>query len=187
MSSKMTDANKLGLWIRKNHAGALTHLKLQKLSFYCYGAALAFNRDDEVGNDISFQAWDHGPVNVELWREYKNYGATPIPASLDFTPTYSRETENELIDILSIYSRLDAWSLRNQSHLEAPWQRAYDEKLPEIDKDELRKHFIKKFHAPVRFPEYLLRASNFAIDGIPLCEYRDIRHLAESVRQAFGE
>jgi uncharacterized phage-associated protein len=185
----MTNANaiKLGLWIRKNHAGALTHLKLQKLAFYCYGAALAFNRDDEVGSDINFQAWEHGPVNVDLWHDYKGFGAMPIPPSSESTPTYTSETEEILIDILSIYGRLDAWSLRNQSHLETPWYTASTRQPPAIDREELRTHFNQKYRSTVRCPEYLLRASNFALDGIPLSEYPSLRELARSLRLAFGQ
>jgi uncharacterized phage-associated protein len=183
----MENAQKLGFWIRAHHSKPLTHLKLQKLAFYCYGAALAFDLENEIGTDISFQPWEHGPVNRELWDGYKGFGASPLPTDDLPLVSYSDTTSELLEAVLAVYGKLDAWALRNQSHLEKPWKDSYEKKCEEIDKDELRKHFHAKFYDSAKFPEYLLHASNFAIDGLPSCEYRDIKDLAKRVRQAFGE
>lgn len=181
----MSTATHLADWIRaelpeQHHP--LTHLKLQKLSFYCFGCALAFDFEHDLG-ELTFRAWDHGPVNLDIWHQFRDRGSSPIPAlSRDEVEPYSETSERHLRDILTVYGRLDAWSLRQESHLEQPWKDAHKAGRGVIPNDALRTHFRGKFAGPnVAYPEYLSLASSFALDGIPTIGHRSLHDLAKTV------
>ena len=182
----MSNATRLALWVRSNlrpETHALTHLKLQKLVFFAYGAVAAFGLA-EVGR-LKFEAWEHGPVNRDVWNEYRAFGATTIPKPSEAGEAYSAGAETILGDVLSVYGRLDAWSLRQQSHLEEPWVNAFNARTP-IDETQIAEHFRRKFRDDVRFPEYLARTSNFALDRIPVPRFDSLHELARAVQHALG-
>lgn len=184
----MRNAERLALWVRARlpyRREALTHLKLQKLSFYCYGAALAFDVTASVGDDLVFEAWEHGPVCREIWELYRGYGKGAIPFLLaDDSDVYPRNVDEILLDALRVYGPLQAWSLRQESHLEKPWVDAINASQRVIPADELRGHFKKKFAAEkVLFPEYLLHASSARLDGIPVTGFESLRALGDTVYQ----
>ena len=82
--STMSVSRDFALWIRAKLPAdklPLTHLKLQKLMFYGYGAALAFDCERALGGKIAFEAWEHGPVNREVWKEYKDHGSRSIDSN----------------------------------------------------------------------------------------------------------
>jgi len=179
----MSNAIKLGQWILAQtpyRREAMTHLKLQKLAFYCYGAALAFGCEDAVSDDIAFEAWEHGPVCRELWLQHRDQGATPIPfLPPEAAPSYAPEAARHMTDALVVYSPLSAWSLRQESHTEAPWIEAHNRRPATISTDVLRAHFEKKFAGrEVKLPEYLGHTSSAALDGIPSHGYGSLRELA---------
>lgn len=170
--------SKLASWILKNSEG-VTHLKLQKLSFYCWAIALAEGHDDQVGR-IHFEPWEHGPVCREIWHEYKTYGSGVIPPGDESCGTYSPEVERLFSAVISIYGRLTAWSLRQQSHLEDPWIRAWEGKHGSLDGEFVREHFRRKFlGGAVKPPEYLMDLGSFTIDGLPTRLHQDIYELSE--------
>ena len=70
----------LAEWILAHSSRDVTHLKLQKLCFYCYGVGRALGAKD-LGK-VEFEAWQHGPVCKDVWFEYRETGRRPIP-----TPT----------------------------------------------------------------------------------------------------
>jgi uncharacterized phage-associated protein len=177
-----TPATNLALWIRAATEECLTHLKLQKLAFYCYGAALANDHESELGV-ITFDAWKHGPVNREIYRAYASYGAGQITSlrGQPGLPHYSEATTRDLKDALSVYGRLDAWSLRQESHLETPWVSAF-RLQGAIPPDELKSYFRKKFSSSVEWPRHLLGGSSLMLDGIPRATYSSLHELAQVVR-----
>ncbi|HEX4339288.1 MAG TPA: type II toxin-antitoxin system antitoxin SocA domain-containing protein [Polyangiaceae bacterium] len=164
----MSDALDLAEWIRGRLATPVTHLKLQKLCFYCYGGALASGSATDVGH-ISFEAWAHGPVSRDVWNAYRAYGSAEIepPGPFDDVVRYRPTTEIELNAVLSIYRRLSAWQIRQESHLEAPWVNAHRQQRS-LETEEIRRHFREKFYTgKVAFPENLLFSSSLGVDGIP--------------------
>lgn len=181
----MEHAEQLARWIRSNvdeRPDLLTHLKLQKLAFYCFGACLAFDLDAEVGTDITFEAWEHGPVCRPLWSVYRSNGGNPIPRPTGRAVRYSAPTERVMKNVLDVYGLLPAWLLRQESHLEAPWKVAWLQRAP-ISNDALRRHFVAKFKdGPVHLPEYLANSSSSALDGIPTRDYRTLDGLAQFAR-----
>ena len=114
----MSPAERLAAWFVVRHQ-PITHLKLQKLCFYGYGAACAFGFVDELGGVVRFEAWKHGPVCRAVWRAYKHHGAAEITAPLE-TIAFSKKADAHLDDVLAVYGHLSAWRLAAQTHLERP-------------------------------------------------------------------
>jgi uncharacterized phage-associated protein len=158
------------------------HLKLQKLCFYAYGAALAFDLDHEIG-EVVFEPWKHGPVNREVWDAFKVHKAERIaPPAHATVLSVSPELTGVLSDALDVYGLMSSWSIRCESHLEEPWLRARAAARP-MEAAELRKHFKQKFAAGrVAMPSYLAGAASSALDGIPSARFASLRSMAEALR-----
>lgn len=104
----------------------ITHLKLQKLCYYAQAWYLTIEKKPLVNAD--FEAWAHGPVNRELWAEYRDHSWNPIPFPTDFDEThYSVEERNFLNEIWEVYGKFTAKYLENLTHEEAPWIEARGE------------------------------------------------------------
>lgn len=181
----MENALTLARWIVGHHSEQVTHLKLQKLAFYSFGAALAFNQQAELGA-IAFEAWEHGPVNRQIWAEYRGFGREPLarPTKL---PSYGAALTQTLHDVLDVYGSMSATALRNESHREAPWEDLYKQGRlgAVIEQSALRAHFAEKLRpGAVKIPGELLRSWSFAVDRIPLQGYASLHDLAEKLRAA---
>lgn len=193
----MTPSRRLAAWIDAHnpYRDHITHLKLQKLMFYCAGVALAFDLDGVVG-EIPFEPWEHGPVNREVWRCLRHHKSKPLPSGQELVSelgmramrlTYGSNADAKLMCALKIYGSLDAWSLRCQTHREAPWKEAFDNKAHHIDTDFVRNYFKQKYRSgPVSCPAWVLDPGSFTVDGIPVHRYRDIEDLAESVNRSLS-
>lgn len=181
----MTEGLHLALWLRHRahrRGDRLDHLKLQKLVFYSYGAACA--RGIAPGT-IPFQAWKHGPVNVDVWEAHRKYGADPIPEPVETFSGYPADLVGVLDDVLDVYGRLSSWQIRCESHTEKPWRDAYAlGARTEISDTELRGHFARKFaDGQVRAPVYLGGSVNAAVDGIPVATFPSLHAVAEALRR----
>jgi uncharacterized phage-associated protein len=176
----MSDANRLAHWVLQNapYQRAVTHLKLQKLLFYCYGAAAAYDLEAGIG-PVVFLAWEHGPVNREVYDEFRSYGAAPIPPP-PVPVLYSPELFGVLTDAIRVYGVLDAWSLREQSHREQPWSTTPQGSV--INPMALKAHFKAKFaHGAVTYPEYLGDVGGLRLDRIPVRRFATLRDLANAI------
>jgi uncharacterized phage-associated protein len=56
-------------------SGGMSHLKLQKMLFYCYGGLVGKG----IPVDGEFEAWKYGPVCREVWLRFKCYEDKTIP------------------------------------------------------------------------------------------------------------
>jgi uncharacterized phage-associated protein len=176
----------LATWVLQHHTSPLTHLALQKLVFYGYGAVLAFDQESAVG-PVQFEAWKHGPVNRRLWHLCRESGRDVIPVSaLGAAPSFERSVECTLDDVLAVYGALDAWSLREQSHLEKPWREAYEpDRGVCLDTAVLNAHFKALLAGPrVTPPEYFLNAGTVTLDSVPQPVFESFHELAEAARGA---
>ena len=124
-----------------------TPMKLQKLCYYAQGYALA--EGDELFSE-EFQAWQHGPVIVDLYTKYKNYQWRQIS---DEIHNFDYARYDFIKDIVSAYGRFDGAALSTMTHRETPWISARGE-LDEsegcnkiIPKDSLRDFFKAKLKA----------------------------------------
>lgn len=177
----------LSKWILNQYpySTPVTHLKLQKLLFYCYGTLLADGREGMLGEELWFQPWEHGPVNLDVWHAFKEFGALPLNSLSSEACKYGEPAGSLLSAALVVYGLLSAWQLREESHLETPWQTAYEQKARYIDSSELREYFQRKFgRGAVYPPRHLLNGGTFTVDGIPLQPYYSLVELADSLAPA---
>lgn len=101
----------------------ISNLKIQKLVYYAQGFVLAFTNKKLFNENIV--AWQHGPVVVELYDEYKMYGANCIKPDDSYslkTITTHKELVEILDDVYSVYGQFSAWKLREMTHEEGPWK-----------------------------------------------------------------
>ncbi|NOY92208.1 MAG: DUF4065 domain-containing protein [Deltaproteobacteria bacterium] len=185
MSNGRTGALELAEWIVENESH-ISHLKLQKLVFYCYGAACAFDFVDELRGPVPFAAWKHGPVSRDVYDHYRAWGREEILPS-GTAPDFSEQATSHLQDVTAIYGRLSPWQLRSQSHLEQPWVDAYPGPAgvsAAIPDSAIRRHFKRIYVDDVTVPEFLGRGSSFALDGMPIARFSSLAELAASLPPA---
>ena len=110
------------LSLQDEDAGDLiSNLKLQKLVYYAQGCHLALY--DEPLFEDRIEAWVHGPVVPSLYREYKTYGAAPIPNPGDTDFSKFDDEEREFLDeVYHVYGQFSAWKLKNMTHEDGPWR-----------------------------------------------------------------
>lgn len=116
----------------------ISNLKLQKLLYYSQGFALAmFNRPLF---DAEIKAWEHGPVVPEVWQQYRDRGAGPIPMPEGFDLASLADDEKSLVnEVYSVYGQFSAWKLRNMTHEEPPWKDTQRDQV--ISHAKLREYF----------------------------------------------
>ena len=110
------------------HYGPMSHLKLQKLLFYCDAYCLAFF-DEELISD-KFEAWVHGPVCRSVYNQMK--GASVLYTDMSYSPLPGID-EDAVFDMLPIDVKdlitdvlvnLTQWTgieLERATHREFPW------------------------------------------------------------------
>lgn len=100
---------------------ALTNLKLQKLLYFAQGWSLV-KRGGPLF-DESIKAWANGPVVGWVWHEYKSYKKSPIKRPANFDPTGLDDGARAVLnDVYRRWGALEAWTLRELTHAEGPWQ-----------------------------------------------------------------
>lgn len=185
MNTTTTAAMSLAHHVLK-HLGAVDHLKLQKLCFYSYGAALAAGVDSHLG-EVTFEPWKHGPVCREVWDRFKVYKAEIIPTPEGASEFAAAPLRDAVNDALAVYGRMTSWAIRCESHLEEPWVRARHDGRP-LTNDELREHFSRKFAAGnVTLPAYLAGAASSALDNIPAARFVSLHELAAVLNRSVDE
>lgn len=110
--------------------GPMSHLKLQKLLYYCEGYHLAYFDENLIPEE--FEAWVHGPVCREVYDNLK--GSSVLYTDLGFTGEHNPEAELNnilssdqsqlLIDVLTELSTWTGLELENATHSELPWREA---------------------------------------------------------------
>ncbi|MGZ4031129.1 MAG: Panacea domain-containing protein [Tumebacillaceae bacterium] len=130
----------------------LTHLKLQKLTYYAQAWHLAVYNEPLF--DGHFEAWKNGPVHPELYHSYKHFGWNPIPPQ-EFKGLLTSQQKQLLDDVWSNFGKYEAKYLEHLTHQELPWLEARGD-LPEgascnesID-EETMAHFYRKHSAVIK-------------------------------------
>jgi uncharacterized phage-associated protein len=101
----------------------ISHMKLQKLIYFCQGYSLALYGKPLFPEPI--EAWTHGPVCPKLYHILKGYGALPITASIDPEKIMLNEHDRQLIGMVyDSYGQYSASRLRQITHEEDPWKNA---------------------------------------------------------------
>ena len=107
--------------------GPMSHLKLQKLLFYCDAYHLAYF-DVELIPD-TFEAWMHGPVCRKVFQKMKGVSILYGDMTFDKDPV---KTEKKFLELTSdqrdlvtdVLNMLAGWTgleLENATHSEDPW------------------------------------------------------------------
>ena len=113
------------------HYGPMSHLKLQKLLFYCDAYCLAFFGRELISD--KFEAWVHGPVCRKVYNEMR--GASVLYTDVAYSPMPGIDEDVEFgklpIDVKDLVSdvlkNLSMWSgveLERLTHQELPWVEA---------------------------------------------------------------
>jgi len=119
----------------------ISNLKLQKLLYYAQGYCLA--RLGRPLFDAPIEAWDHGPVVEEIYRNYKRYGKGAIPCPGDLQIKKYNEDERAIMDeVYAIYGQFSAWKLRSMTHEEPLWQNVRNGEV--IGTTRLREYFLTR-------------------------------------------
>lgn len=147
-----TSAITLSNFILK-HYGPMSHLKLQKLLYYCEAYHLAYFGDSIINEN--FQAWIHGPVCREVYNALKGRSILYSDISFDNASNPDEEiavlTSSQINLISDVLATLSTWQdgeLEAATHREQPWITARRGYMPadrcevEISKEEMM-HFYK--------------------------------------------
>jgi uncharacterized phage-associated protein len=96
----------------------LSQMRLHKLMYFSQGWSLAWR--DQPLFDGPIEAWVHGPVVKDIYREFKHHGNRPIP--VDSEPVQLEAEEQSLIEsVWRGYRGFSAAGLRKKTHHELPW------------------------------------------------------------------
>lgn len=102
---------------------SMTHKKLQKLCYYAQAWHLALY--DEPLFDGEFQAWIHGPVSPELYKEYSYAGWKPITRDdVDNVKSVDSSKYDFINIIYNTFGGYTGDELETMTHMEEPWQNA---------------------------------------------------------------
>jgi uncharacterized phage-associated protein len=101
--------------------GAMTAMKLQKLTYYSYAWHLVWEEERLFAAPI--EAWANGPVVRQLYDNHRgSFGVSEWPWG---NAAGLAEHERTSVDaVLGYYAKMTAHELSELTHREPPWQRA---------------------------------------------------------------
>ena len=149
---KTIDTIVLSNYILK-HYGPMSHLKLQKLVYYCDAYSLAYFGKPLITDD--FEAWVHGPVCRRLYDSLKDKSKLYSDVAytfdgVDVDKEFNSLTSDQQSLITDVLNQLSSWSsfeLEASTHQEAPWKNARkgygeaDKCSVVINKDDMKKFY----------------------------------------------
>jgi len=119
----------------------ISHLKLQKLIYFCQGYSFAFFNKPLFTETI--EAWTHGPVCPKLYHMLKSYGSLPITAPIDPDKISLNDSEKQLVRMVyDNYGQYSAMGLRKITHKEGPCKDT--QTSTEISFEALSKYFTAR-------------------------------------------
>jgi uncharacterized phage-associated protein len=98
----------------------ISNLKLQKLLYYAQAWHLAFENKPLFTDRI--EAWVHGPVVPNVFREYREFKWSPLTAQCADRP--STDVFQHAKKVIDAYGDFDASQLERMTHREDPWLEA---------------------------------------------------------------
>ena len=101
---------------------SLTPLKLQKLLYLAQGWSFVW--DDKPLFEEEFEAWQYGPVNTEVYLEFRKYGRSEIPEYEGNSCLEDSDAKETLNAIWRDYSSYSAFELVDLTHSQLPWKNA---------------------------------------------------------------
>ena len=132
----------------KDSGDVVTHLKLQKLLYFSEAwTQLLLNK--ELFSE-KMEAWAHGPVVKEVFKEFNGSGWEPLNVSGDIIEL-DQDTNNILTQVLKAYGNVSAKTLEHMTHEDQPWKEARGSLSPEarcsnvISKESIKSYFTEKY------------------------------------------
>ncbi len=102
----------------------ISNLRLQKILYFVQAEFLVSKGSPCFQDEI--YAWDLGPVVPDVYREYKIFGSSAIPAFRDILFQIS-EDDKELIDgVVNECNKYSSYTLVQMTHEQTPWIKAYN-------------------------------------------------------------
>jgi uncharacterized phage-associated protein len=99
--------------------GSMTAMKLQKLCYYSQAWHLVWEERPLFNSEI--QAWANGPVIPDLYRLHRGRFSLQ-PGDIAGNPKALDQAEQGSVDaVIDFYGKMDAHSLSELTHREAPW------------------------------------------------------------------
>jgi len=129
----MTPASDIAKYILnffQERGDLITNLKLQKLLYYVQGWHLGL-----YGKPVfpeSLQAWVHGPVQPDVYAQYKKFRWNPIVDEID-APKIAKKLQQHIDEVLAVYGTEPAYVLERMTHQEDPWQHARHGLQPDME------------------------------------------------------
>ena len=135
----------------------LTHMALQKITYYAHGLYLAARGASLVKQP--FEAWEHGPVVRVVYDAFKSAGDSPIVSRAQLLNPVTRELEAVPPDlppdtawfveqVVRKYGHIHASELRRMTHeIGGPWHQVWHSPAGRvtlgmrIDNEVVRRHF----------------------------------------------
>lgn len=131
-------------------------LKIQKLIFYANGYYLALKGTPLINE--SFEAWPKGPVVSSLYREFKDFGFSPITRlaeelDWDFAenvpvpiPDGDKALEKVIDFVWISYSKHPSSVLSAMTHQDGgPWDRANKDNVHRLRGYDIKTEYIKEY------------------------------------------
>lgn len=151
------------LWLTRDQDEQISNLKLQKLLYYAQGYHLANNGIPLF--DAPIQAWDHGPVVQDIYRDYKEFGRGGIPSPSRISEHRYKESEKKTIEwIFDTFGKFSGTELRNMTHDEPLWKNAGKNEV--IKPAQLREYFLTRADVEPRIVFTQRRSWNEITDSL---------------------
>ena len=118
------------LMIRKAHDSGknITHLKVQKLVYFCHAWMLAIH--DRPLLDEPVEAWRYGPVIPSLYDSLRRYGRYPIEHQIAGCKDveFDEDARSIIEQVWDIYGKHSATKLSGLTHRPgSPWDKIHKE------------------------------------------------------------
>lgn len=146
--NKMHTVFEVARWFTQKNSGSIPSIKLQKLCYYAQ--AWSYALDDKPLFNGDFEAWVHGPVNRQLWTEFRNIAFRDITLE-DYKDINSLEFDKQETRLLNLvwntYGEFSGFQLESLTHTETPWleQRhglsTYDASTNVISPESMKKYY----------------------------------------------
>lgn len=127
----------------------LTHTRIQKLLYYAQGWSLALR--DRALFKGRIEAWAHGPVVKDVYKHFASHSDQPIlPSSVEQPKKLTADDRKFIASVWAAYKVHSATSLRNMTHIEAPWKDARQGVAPaDRCENEITVEALKRFFGGV--------------------------------------
>ena len=122
----------------------ISNMKLQKLLYYAQGTFLGICGEPIFSESI--EAWKHGPVVPDVYREYSSFGGNGIEFDGEFDVGEFDHNENTILkELYEEFGQYSAWKLSEMTHQENPWKDTAQGSViaPEKIKSYFEEHYVE--------------------------------------------